>query len=88
MAGEWGEEMKALPCSRQPESCPWEARVHLEVQQERSQENEEKRPFREKAGVLAKGPGGGEGEPSGGLAKVKAESVHLQLSTSHPHPSS
>lgn len=77
--------MQALPCSRQPESCLWEARVHLEVQQEGSQEEEEEeRPFREKARLLAEGPGGGEGEPSRGLAKVKAGSVHLHPSTSPP----
>lgn len=46
--------MKAHPCSRQPESCLGEARVHLEVQQERSQENEGK-GLQEKARVLAEG---------------------------------
>ena len=43
--------MEAVPPrSRLPGSCPWEASIHLEVQQERGQDKEEKGPFREKAG--------------------------------------
>lgn len=47
--------MKAHPCSRQPESCLGEARVHLEVQQERSQENEGKGPSGRKPGCWLRG---------------------------------
>lgn len=55
--GSGEQRWRLAPCSRLPGSCPWEASIHLEVQQERGRDKEEKGPSREKAGVLAEGPG-------------------------------